>query len=244
MRVHRPHRSCPTVTARHDPPVAPVPSLGPRYGDEISSDQRTLSVDEAVDRARLMLGRPGRQIIGIAGPPGAGKSTLATRLSGILGREAAVVPMDGFHLADAALDVLELREWKGRLDTFDGHGYVALLRRLRDETDHDVYAPAFERELEQPLAGAICVPPSTRMVITDGNYLLVDTAPWSAVSDVADEIWFCAHDDEDRRHRLIDRHVRFGKSRDEALAWVERVDDPNALLVESTRTRATLVVRT
>jgi pantothenate kinase len=220
-------------------PCRTAPTVEP-----IGPDMITLTVEEAVERARVMLGSPGRQIVGIAGAPGSGKSTLATRLSGILGRDAVVVPMDGFHLADVALDALEVRGWKGRIDTFDGHGYVALLRRLRDEPDNDIYAPAFERDLEQPLAGAICVPTSARLVITDGNYLLVDSPPWSAVADVADEIWFCAHDEDERRRRLIERHIRFGKTRDEAHAWVERVDDPNAQLVSGTRHRATLVVKT
>ncbi|HEY7103994.1 MAG TPA: nucleoside/nucleotide kinase family protein, partial [Mycobacteriales bacterium] len=134
-----------------------------------------VDLDVLVGRA---LARPGRALIGIAGPPGAGKSTLADRLVTAVGPAAAWVPMDGFHLADAALDRLGLRDKKGAPATFDGWGYLALLRRLATETDHPVWAPGFERTLEQPLAGSIPVGPEVRLVVTEGNYLLLDRPPW------------------------------------------------------------------
>lgn len=201
------------------------------------------SVPEAVDRARALLARPGRSILGIAGAPGAGKSTLAATVAEALGPAAVLVPMDGFHLADQALDALGRRAWKGRIDTFDGRGYLALLRRLRLETDHVVYAPAFERELEQPLAGAIGVGPECRLVITEGNYLLCEGDPWAEVLAELDDAWFCEVDDDLRTARLVERHVRFGKPPDAAVEWVRRVDGPNAELVTATRHRAHVVVR-
>jgi pantothenate kinase len=190
---------------------------------------------------------PGRRsILGICGAPGAGKSSLAATLVKRLrarGVEAVQVPMDGFHLADVALVERGLLQRKGAIETFDGHGYVALLRRLRDERDHDVLAPSFERELEQPLAGAITVPPSAALVVTEGNYLLDDEQPWPEARALVDEVWFVDLDDGRRRSRLVDRHVKHGKPRDEAQAWVDTVDEPNAQRVVARREQADHLIR-
>ena len=199
-----------------------------------------IDLDALVRRA---LGRPGRALIGIAGPPGAGKSTLAERLVTAVGPAAAWVPMDGFHLADAALDRLGLRGRKGAPETFDGWGYLALLRRLAAETDHPVWAPGFERTLEQPLAGSIPVGPQVRLVVTEGNYLLLDRPPWPEVRAALSEVWYVEADAGVRLERLLARHVEFGKSPAEAEAWVAAVDEPNARLVERGRAAADLLVR-
>ncbi|MEQ8145020.1 nucleoside/nucleotide kinase family protein [Streptomyces sp. OP7] len=206
-----------------------------------------LTFDDLLHRARALPRNGRRAILGIAGSPGAGKSTLAERLVRELNGAAepwvAWVPMDGFHLADAELDRLGRRDRKGAPDTFDAAGYAALLGRLREEGDDEVvYAPGFERDLEQPLAGAIPVPPAARLVVTEGNYLLLGTGAWSRVRPLLDEVWFCAPDEEERLRRLIARHERFGKSHEEAVAWVERSDERNAALVAATRDRADLVV--
>ena len=103
--------------------------------------------------------------------------------------------MDGFHLADVELDRRGLRDRKGAPETFDGWGYAALLARLRDRPDHDVMAPEFERDLEQPLAGAIAVPAATTLVVTEGNYLLLDDPPWRAVRAELDAVWHVVTDD-------------------------------------------------
>ena len=140
-----------------------------------------------------------RRIIGITGAPGAGKSSYAAELAA---RDGGVhLPMDGFHLADASLRRLGLLEHKGAPDTFDAWGFASLLARLRAEPDEVVYAPAFERDLEQPLAGAIAVPPDTELVVTEGNYLLLDRPEWRAVRAQLDEVWFLEVDDEIRRAR-------------------------------------------
>ncbi|MFF9209068.1 MULTISPECIES: nucleoside/nucleotide kinase family protein [unclassified Streptomyces] len=206
-----------------------------------------LTFDDLLSRARALVRGPGsRAVLGIAGSPGAGKTTLAERLTRALndtGEPWAVqVPMDGFHLADAELDRLGRRDRKGAPDTFDAAGYAALLRRLREETGDVVYAPGFERVLEQPLAGAIPVPPTARLVVTEGNYLLLETGAWARVRAALDEVWFCELPEEERLRRLIARHEEFGKAHDEAVAWVHRSDQRNAELVATTRERADLVV--
>ncbi|MFB7171534.1 nucleoside/nucleotide kinase family protein [Streptomyces sp. NPDC056254] len=200
---------------------------------------------ELVERAAGLARRGGRRILGVAGPPGSGKSTLAARLAEALGpRTAAVVPMDGFHLAQAELHRLGRADRKGAPDTFDAAGYVALLLRLRASDGATVYAPAFDRSLEEPIAGSIPVPPDVPLVITEGNYLLHDAGEWAAVRPLLDESWYCAPDEDTRIRRLIERHVRHGKGPADARAWVARSDEANARLVARCRHRADLVVDT
>jgi pantothenate kinase len=204
-------------------------------------------LSELTDRARRLLDRApaGRRVlIGIAGAPGAGKTTVARRLAGALTATGSVVvhvPMDGFHLADAALDLLGLRDRKGAAETFDAAGYAALLGRIA--AGETVWAPAFERDLEQPIAQAILVPADAQIVISEGNYLLLPTPEWRAVSSWFDEVWFCQLDDEVRRARLISRHVQFGKTPDEARDWVDRLDQANARVVAATAPAADLLIR-
>jgi pantothenate kinase len=176
----------------------------------------------------------GVRLLGITGAPGAGKSTFAASL----GRP--VVPMDGFHYADVELVRRGLLDRKGAPDTFDAPGYAALLARVR-RGEPDVVAPMFERDLEQPLAGALWVPPDGT-VVTEGNYLLLDEPRWRAVREQLDVVWHVVTDDALRVERLVARHVLFGKTPDQARAWVARVDQANAALVEAAAERAHLVV--
>ncbi|WP_051088083.1 nucleoside/nucleotide kinase family protein [Mycobacterium sp. 155] len=208
-----------------------------------------IGFDDLVARVVAHAEQPGTSIVGIAGPPGAGKTTLAEAVvaatTARLGAAVvAHVPMDGFHLADAELGRLGRLSRKGAPDTFDAAGYSALLRRIRSPRGDVVYAPAFERELEQPIAGAIGVAPAARVVITEGNYLLLDAPQWRAVAAEIDEIWYCTVDDAARVRRLIDRHIRFGKSVEAARRWVQEVDEPNARLIAATASRAAGMVRT
>lgn len=179
-----------------------------------------------------------RRIIGISGSPGAGKSTLARHLADRLGDRGAHVPMDGFHLADVELRRQRLLDRKGAPETFDALGYAALLARLRREAGGTVYAPGFDRDLEQPVAGAIAVPPEAEVVVTEGNYLLLDRPEWRKVRRRLDVVWHVCVAEELRVDRLVARHVEFGKSLEQARAWVERVDGPNSRLVEASAHRA------
>ncbi|MDN3292485.1 nucleoside/nucleotide kinase family protein [Streptomyces ficellus] len=199
---------------------------------------------ELTDRARRLAAPGARRVLGIAGAPGAGKSTLAGSLVDRLGGLAVLVPMDGFHLAQAELRRLGRAGRKGAPDTFDAAGYAALLARVRAaEPGVTVYAPAFDRALEEPVAGSIPVDPGVPLVVTEGNYLLHDGGPWAAVRPLLDEVWFLELDDRRRVHRLVERHVHYGKDRPYAERWVRESDEANARLVAAGRGRADLVVR-
>jgi pantothenate kinase len=195
-------------------------------------------------RARELIQRSGRALLGLVGPPGAGKSTLAAALRAEFASVAQVVPMDGFHLANVELERLGRRGRKGAPDTFDSAGYVALLRRLLVQSDDEiVYAPEFRREIEEPIANAIPVFSRTQLVITEGNYLLLDEGPWADVKGLLDEVWYVDIPDEVRVHRLKKRHEQFGRSAQDAAAWVANTDEPNARLIEASRARASFVFR-
>ncbi|MDM0077427.1 nucleoside/nucleotide kinase family protein [Variovorax sp. J2P1-59] len=195
-------------------------------------------------RIEALLADGRRKLLGLVGAPGSGKSTLASALLQALGGRAQVVPMDGFHLANVELQRLGRAGRKGAPDTFDSAGYVALLRRLREQREDEiVYAPEFRREIEEPIAGAIAVLPQTQLVITEGNYLLLDEGPWAGAAALLDEVWYVDVEDSLRLDRLVRRHEQFGRSRSEALAWVEQTDEPNARRIAATRGKAHRVVR-
>jgi len=192
------------------------------------------------DRLEALLARQRRVVLGIAGSPGAGKTTLAELIASSF--DGVHVPMDGFHLADAELRRLGRIDRKGAIDTFDAYGYLALLHRLRSRDAEIVYAPAFDRDIEQPVAGSIRVEPTVRLIVTEGNYLLDDEQPWPQVRHTLDEVWFVDSEPGERRRRLIARHIEFGKSPDEAEAWVREIDEPNAHRIERVRRKADLVM--
>lgn len=194
-----------------------------------------------IARVEALLARERRVILGITGPPGAGKTRLARDITSSFD-DAVHVPMDGFHLADAELRRLGRLDRKGAIDTFDSYGYLALIERMRRRPKQMIYAPAFDRDIEQPIAGSIPVPPETRLVVTEGNYLLDDDAPWPAIAARLQQVWYVEVARAERHRRLVARHVEFGKTPQQAEAWVRDVDDPNAARVESTRAAADLVV--
>ena len=181
-------------------------------------------------------------MLGLTGAPGRGRSALAAALVEALAPSAVTVSMDGFQLAGAELARLGRQERKGAPDTFDAAGYVALLRRLRTPGRDVVYAPAFDRDLEEPVAGSIPVAPGTPLVVTEGNYLLLGDGAWAEVREILDEVWFLDVDPGLRVQRLLDRHVRHGKAPDAARAWVLGSDARNAALVATSRSAADVVV--
>ncbi|MGZ5364877.1 MAG: nucleoside/nucleotide kinase family protein [Mycobacterium sp.] len=192
-------------------------------------------------RLEALLARERRVILGITGSPGAGKTAMASQIASTID-DAVHVPMDGFHLADVQLRRLGLLDRKGAIDTFDAYGYLALLQRIRRQDNKIVYAPAFDRDIEQPVAGSIGVAPTARLIVTEGNYLLDGDQPWPDVRSTMDEVWFVDLATEERRRRLIARHIEYGRSPGHAQAWVRAVDDPNAERIERVRHKADLVV--
>jgi pantothenate kinase len=156
---------------------------------------------------------------------------------------AVLVPMDGFHLANTELVRLARRGRKGAQDTFDSAGYVALLRRLRDQQSGEiVYAPEFRREVDESIGSAIPVFGEHSLIVTEGNYLLLETGHWSGVRPLLDEVWYVEIDADVRRERLVARHMRFGMSEAAARDWAASTDEPNAVLIAAARTRADLIV--
>ncbi|TCB97634.1 nucleoside/nucleotide kinase family protein [Micromonospora zingiberis] len=202
-----------------------------------------LPVEQLLERARTLAAAGPRQLLGITGAPGAGKSTLAAQVVAAVGPAARLVPMDGFHFAQAELHRLGRAMRKGAIDTFDANGYVSLLRRLRRKEPTSVWAPEFRRDLEEPIAGAIEVPPEVRLVVTEGNYLLIPEWPWEEVRALLHQAWFLDLDAGLRQRRLVARHVEYGRSTEEAHAWALGSDEVNAALVAGTAHRADLVVR-
>lgn len=203
-------------------------------------------VEALARRIRLLAGGRVRVLVGLTGAPGAGKTTLADALVSELGPTAVAVPMDGFHLAGSVLAAEDLVEVKGAPHTFDGYGYLALLRRLRQPGANEiVYAPAFSRTVEEPIGSAIPVPGSMRYVITEGNYLLMAAEPWALVPDLLDAVWFLEAPQDIRINRLTRRHIQFGRTPMEALKRATAGSDAdNAELIAATKPRADLIVLT
>lgn len=203
-------------------------------------------LDDAVTLIDPLLAGPApRVLVGLAGAPGAGKSTLADALARHFTRAgtgpepaAVAVPMDGFHLSQVELKRLGLAHRKGAPETFDAHGFVHLLRRLRT-ADELVYAPTYSRVVHESIGSSIPVFPSTRLVIVEGNYLLLDAPPWDQVAGLLDLSVYLEAPEGQRVDGLVRRQRSFGLDHAAAREWVERSDEANARLIESTRPRAT-----
>jgi pantothenate kinase len=192
-------------------------------------------------RARLVPGT--RTVLGIAGAPGSGKSTFAEWIrQQFEPGQAVVVPMDGFHLGNAIIDGTPLRQRKGAIDTFDAGGYLSLLRRLVRRDEPVVYAPEFRRTLDEPVAASIAIPADVPLVITEGNYLLMEQEPWKDIRAQLDEVWFVDTPPDLRLARLVARHVSFGMEPAAAEAWANGPDEANAVLIQSTRPAADRII--
>ena len=189
------------------------------------------------ERARRLLLAPGRAVLGVAGAPASGKSTLVAQLAVELAAEhpgaVAVVGMDAFHLGHRVLVQHGLVPVKGAPHTFDARGYVALLTRLRATTE-TIYAPEFHREIEDSIAAEVEIGPEVGLVLTEGNYLLLPEPPWDAVRPLLDEAWFVHLADDERRRRMVRRHESYGHSPEDALARTMGNDEANSVLVNRT----------
>ncbi|WP_407565120.1 nucleoside/nucleotide kinase family protein [Streptomyces sp. 184] len=206
-----------------------------------------MRTERLADDAWALLGGGRRAVLGLAGAPGAGKSTLARALVAALRARhgagaAAYVPLDGFHLSNAQLDRLGLRDRKGSEPSFDAAGYAALLRRLAEEPEAEVYVPDFDRALDEPVAARHRVAPGTRLVVTEGNYLACDLPGWRAARELMAEVWYVDAPEAVRDARLMERHVGFGRTAAASRAWIDANDAPNAELVKASRERCARVV--
>jgi len=212
----------------------------------IEQDAQEATLDDLVGWAAALVVPGDRRILGLTGAPGAGKSTVAAQIVAALGPEAAVlVPMDGFHLANDVLIEMGIRDRKGAHDTFDDGGYARLMATLRAQRTGDptVYAPRFRREIEDSISSSIPVPAAVPLVVTEGNYLLLESDAWPAARACIDEVWFLAPDTDVRHQRLVRRHEAYGKTHAEAEFWALGSDERNARLIESTAGRADRIVR-
>lgn len=215
----------------------------PTIGTERAREAEAVRIEDLVEAARALIVPGGRRVLGITGAPGSGKSTLGETIVSALGDQAVLVGLDGFHLANAELDRLGRRARKGAADTFDAAGYVNLLRRLRAREDETVYTSFFDRSMEESLSCAVPIARDVPLIVTEGNYLLVDEGPWGPVRGLLDQCWYLDPGDGVRFDRLIARHISFGRSAEEAYERSHGSDQRNAELIESTRPHADRIVR-
>ena len=203
------------------------------------------SLEEVVTRAQsLMTPMSGeRKIVGLIGKPGAGKSTLSAQLIEHLGNQAAILNMDGYHLSNFALRALGRADRKGAPDTFDALGFTAILQRVKNEVDQNIYFPVFDRAIEESIAAQGVITPEIKLVITEGNYLLHNENNWGGVKKFLDESWFIEVDDQIRIERLVNRHHKFGKSKADAHSWATGSDENNAQVVARTRELADVIIK-
>lgn len=180
-----------------------------------------------------------RVLIGVVGKPGAGKSTVTEKLKELLpAKEARVLSQDGYHLSNSQLQELGRANRKGAPDTFDPRSFTELLKRVSQDSLNDIYFPIFHREIEESIAAEGVITPETKIVLVEGNYLLLDSHGWEGVATYLDEVWYLKIDDELRLKRLVARHIEFGKEPDFAHAWAHGTDEVNAKIIEATSRRA------
>jgi pantothenate kinase len=197
--------------------------------------------------ARALADRiPGRIAMGLAGGPGVGKSTLASQLVATLngGRPgfAGLVPMDGFHMRHAKLEALGLAAAKGAPHTFEGAAFADFLARLK-VADKPVAGPGYSREIEDVVQESFIIDSTTRVLVVEGNYLLLPQPPWNRVRTLLDSAVFIGVPREEVRRRLLRRHAEHGLFSEERIReHVERVDLSNYDLVAASRPRADIAI--
>ena len=187
----------------------------------------------------LLDGERPRTLIGIVGKPGAGKSTVVEEISKKFGSKlVSIIPMDGFHLSNEELISLGRRDRKGAPDTFDVEGFTALIKKVRIDFNIDHKFPIFHREIEASIVDEGMVPKESKVVVIEGNYLFSEEHNWNGIYPLLDHTWFIDVNDEIRIERLIARHIRYGKTPEEAETWSRGSDETNARFIGLTANRA------
>jgi pantothenate kinase len=189
----------------------------------------------------------GRYLLGLTGSPASGKSTFSAQLvaevnAALSQNKAIVVPMDGYHYSNEELDVKGLKPLKGIPATFDAQGFVDLIRQLKTEYSKSVFAPLFDRSIEASIQNGIEVEPQHEIIVSEGNYLLLDEQPWNELRELFDEIWFIDSTVDVLIPRLTLRHKEGGRNDKETKIKMESTDLPNARLIEATKSRANRVI--
>jgi len=204
-----------------------------------------MSIELLFEQIQSLLGgeRP-RTLVGIVGKPGAGKSTVVEEISKKFGfKLVSIIPMDGFHLSNEELISLGRRDRKGAPDTFDVEGFTSLIKKVRIDFNIDHKFPIFHREIETSIADEGMVPKESKVVVIEGNYLFSEGYNWDSIYPLLDHTWFIDINDEIRIERLIARHIRYGKTPEEAEVWSRGSDETNARFIGLTANRAENLIK-
>lgn len=204
-----------------------------------------MSIDLVLAQIRSLLqSNNSRTIIGIAGKPGAGKSTVVSEIEKRFSpSEVSVIPMDGYHLSNEILIQRGRRNRKGAPDTFDAAGFISLITKVKNSHELEHRFPTFHREIEASIADEGVVPISAKVIVIEGNYLFSDEHNWNGVFPLLDHTWFIEIDDEIRIQRLIARRLNYGQTLAEAENWARGSDEENAKFIEKTRKKAENIIK-
>lgn len=204
-----------------------------------------MSIDLVIAQIQSLLqSNNPRTIIGIAGKPGAGKSTVVSEIEKrFRPSEVCVIAMDGYHLSDETLKELGRYERKGAPDTFDAKAFISLLTKVKSEHKSEHRFPIFHREIEASIEDEGIVPSSAKVIVIEGNYLFSDELNWEGVFPLLDHSWFIEIDNELRIQRLIARHVKYGRTPEVGEERSRGTDEANARFIGKTSKRAENIIK-